>query len=96
MNLIEKLEKEIYNQTRNGRKDIYISIEDLEELGYRDIKEGERQYIDINILKSLMKRYEFKYNLKVRIEETKEAVEESNHRVKESKKIIETWDSISK
>lgn len=97
-NLIEKLEKEIKEQTKNGREDVYIEVEDLKELGYNFNTEKEgRVFVDVNYLKIRMERYKFREGIKVRLEETEGAVEESKHRVKESKKIIEnSWDSISK
>lgn len=102
MDLIERLEKLIQEQNRNGRNMIYVSIEDLEELGYRnlDVRGAEaegKQFIDLATLKSLMKRYMFRYNLKSRLERTEGAVSESCNRVKESRKIIDnSWDSIEK
>lgn len=100
MDLIERLEKLIQEQNRNGRNMIYVSIEDLEELGYRnlDVRGAEgKQFIDLATLKSLMKRYMFRYNSKSRLERTEGAVSESRNRVKESRKIIDnSWDSIEK
>ena len=65
MDILEKIDKEIKEQTRNGRTDIYVSTEDLKELGYKHIQEGERQFINIAILENLIQRYKFKTNLKV-------------------------------
>ena len=65
-NLIEKLDKEITEQTRNGREDVYIEVEDLNKLGYGiDPKKTGRVYVDVNYLRIAMKRYKFKDQLKV-------------------------------
>lgn len=66
MNLIEKLEDEIWEQVRNGRDTIYVEVEDLKELGCKtDENKTGRIYVDVNYLRAAMKRYEFKENLKV-------------------------------
>ena len=38
MNILERLDKEITQQTRNGRTEIYVSTDDLEELGMSKFK----------------------------------------------------------
>jgi len=64
--LLEKLDKEITEQTRNGREDVYIEVDDLNKLGYGiDPKKTGRVYVDVNYLRIAMKRYEFKQGLKV-------------------------------
>ena len=63
--LIEKLDREITQQTRNGRKDVYIEVDDLNKLGYGiDPNKKGRVYVDVGYLKIAMKRYQFKENLK--------------------------------
>lgn len=64
--LLEKLDKEITEQTRNGREDVYIEVDDLNELGYRlDPNKKGRVYVDVGYLKIAMERYKFKGRLKV-------------------------------
>jgi biotin operon repressor len=68
MDLIEKIENEIYQQTRNGRDTIYIEVEDLRELGiYIDEKKQGREFVDLKILQPALKRYKFRNSLKVDI-----------------------------
>lgn len=66
MDLIEKLEEEIWQQTRNGRKEIYVDADDLRALGYyiKEEKKG-RTFINVEELRSYMKKYKFKNDLKV-------------------------------
>ena len=69
MDLLEKLDKEITEQTRNGREDVYIDVDDLNELGYGiDPNKTGKVYVDLNYLRSAIKRYKFKGDLKVDIE----------------------------
>ena len=65
INLLEKLEDEIEQQTRNGRAKIYVETKDLKELGYKKIEATERQFIDVITLMGLMRRYEFRQDLKI-------------------------------
>ena len=66
MNLIEKLENEIWEQTRNGRDRIYVEVEDLKKLGCStDENKTGRIYVDVNYLRAAIKRYKFKGDLKV-------------------------------
>lgn len=66
MDLLEKLEEEIWQQTRNGRKEIYVDADDLRALGYyiKEEKKG-RTFINVEELRSYMKKYKFKNDLKV-------------------------------
>ena len=57
MNLLEKLDKEITQQTRNGRTDIYISTDDLEKLGMSEFRTKGRVWIKADKLNKLIKRY---------------------------------------
>lgn len=72
MDFIERLEEEIWSQTRNGRKEIYIDADDLRKLGYyiKEEKKG-RTFIDVNELRSYMKKYQFKNDLKVDVKPEK-------------------------
>ena len=72
MNLIEKLEEEIWQQTRNGRTEVYIDADDLRKLGYyiKEEKKG-RTFISVTELRSYMKKYKFKNDLKVDVKPEK-------------------------
>ena len=59
-NLIEKLEEEITEQTRNGRTEIYISTDDLETLGMTPFENKGRVYIEIDELNKLIEIYKGK------------------------------------
>ena len=65
-NFIEKLKKEIAEQTRNGREDVYIEVDDLNKLGYGiDPNKTGRVYVDVAYLKIAIERYEFRGRVKV-------------------------------
>lgn len=72
MDLIEKLEEEIWQQIRNGRKSIYVEADDLRALGY-DIDKNKkgRTFIDLEELRAYIKRYKFKNDLKVDVKPEK-------------------------
>ena len=57
MNILEKLDKEITEQTRNGRDMMYIETSDLEKLGMSEFKNKGRVWIEIDKLNKLIKRY---------------------------------------
>ena len=64
--LLEKLDKEITEQTRNGREDVYIEVDDLNKLGYGiDPNKTGRVYVDVAYLKIAIERYEFRDRVKV-------------------------------
>ena len=68
MSILDKLDKQITEQSRNGRQRIYIDKEDLRELGKEVEGEG-REYIDKSELLNLIVKYrrkQFKNNLVVR------------------------------
>ena len=68
--LLEKLDKEITEQTRNGREDVYIEVDDLNKLGYGiDPKKTGRVYVDVAYLRIAMQRYKFKGEIKVESKE---------------------------
>lgn len=70
---IERLKKEIDMQTRNGRKEVYIKMEDIKELceGMEGSYGDNRMMIEADYIKELIKEYEkahknsFKESLKV-------------------------------
>lgn len=67
MDIIKKLDKEITEQSRNGRNEIYIEKKDLRELGKESIGAG-REFISKTELIKLMQNYKkikFKQNLKI-------------------------------
>ena len=60
MNILEKLDKEITQQTRNGRDMMYIETSDLEELGMSEFKNKGRVWIKVECLNKLIKLYKNK------------------------------------
>ena len=65
-NLIEKLEKEIQEQTKYHKEYVTIDVNDLNELGYGiDPKKKGKADVDVTYLKIVLKRYKFKDSLKV-------------------------------
>ena len=72
MELLERLEEEIWQQTRNGRDRIYVEVEDLKKLGCNtDENKTGRIYVDLNYLRAAIKRYKFKGDLKVDVKPEK-------------------------
>lgn len=76
MNL-EKLEKEIEQQSRNGRQTIYVETSVMNELGvsYSTMNGEERVFVDKTRLESLIKQYKkehtsFRDSLKVDVSNT--------------------------
>ena len=68
---IKKLKKEIEEQTRNGRKEVYVRLEDLKELveGLEGTYGESRMMIEADYVEELIEEYEkrnsFKNSLKV-------------------------------
>lgn len=63
MNL-EELEKNIEQQTRNGRHDIYISTSDLKELGLDLNTKGEQMvFVNVYRLNQLIEHYKYEQKL---------------------------------
>lgn len=68
---IKKLKKEIEEQTRNGKKEVYIRIEDLKELvdGLEGKYGDNRMFVEADYVEELIEEYEkrnsFKNSLKV-------------------------------
>lgn len=60
MNILDKIEKEISEQTRNGREDLYISTDDLEALGMSGFQNKGRVWIKEYQLKIIIKAYKEK------------------------------------
>lgn len=59
-NLLEKLDKEITEQTRNGRDMMYIETSDLEELGMSEFKNKGRVWIKVECLNKIIRLYKDK------------------------------------
>lgn len=67
---ISNLKKEIEEQTRNGRTQVYIKVEDLKTLtNKKEISEEGRVYLDIDYVKELIDAYEYRKGLKYKDEE---------------------------
>lgn len=67
---ISNLKKEIEEQTRNGRTQVYIKVEDLKTLtDKKEIEEEGRIYLDIDYVKELIDTYEYRNNFKNKNEE---------------------------
>ena len=58
--ILEKLNREITEQTRNGRTDIFISTYDLEKLGMSKFENQGRVYIPLDKLNKLIELYKEK------------------------------------
>ena len=67
---ISNLKKEIEEQTRNGRTQVYIKVEDLKTLtDKKEISEEGRVYLDIDYVKELIDTYEYRKGLKYKNDE---------------------------
>lgn len=83
---INKLKDEIAHQIRNGRTEVYISKEELKELGINIEDNEERVFMDADYILSLIEKCEkksFKESLKVDVK-LKERQEDYN--IKESER----------
>ena len=67
---INKLKEELEEQTRNGRTQVYIKVEDLKTLtDKKEIKEQGRIYLDIDYVKELIDTYEYRNSFKYKDDE---------------------------
>ena len=67
---INKLKEELEEQTRNGRTQVYIKVEDLKTLtDKKEIAEEGRVYLDIDYVKELIDTYEYRNRFKYKDEE---------------------------
>lgn len=57
MDILERINRNIEHQTRNGRKEIYVSTDDLEELGLTPFKRKGMVYIELSKLNRLINNY---------------------------------------
>ena len=60
MIFLEQLNRQIEEQTRNGRQDVYINAEDLKKLNPNIQPLGDRIYIKKEILQEMIDKYEAK------------------------------------
>ena len=67
---INKLKEELAHQTRNGRTDVYIKVDDFNVLTNRE-KDGkeDRIYLDINYVEELIDTYEYRNSFKYKDDE---------------------------
>ena len=64
--LLDKLDKELTEQTRNGRTEVYIDADDLNQIGINiDENKKGRTWIDASYLRLTLNRYMFMENLRV-------------------------------
>ena len=99
MDLLKKLENEITQQTRNGRENIYVDVNDLNELGYKidENKQG-RVYVDLSTLRLYMNKYKFKNSLKVETHKRQETFKDVQKDIEkiENQQPHKSWDTIEK
>lgn len=60
MNFLEQLNRQIEEQTRNGRQDVYINAEDLKKLNPNIQPLGDRIYIKKEVLEEMIYKYQEK------------------------------------
>lgn len=67
---ISNLKEEIAHQTRNGRRDVYIKVDDFNVLTNRTkIGKDDRIYLDIDYVKELIDTYEYRNSFKYKDDE---------------------------
>lgn len=67
MNFIEQLNRQIEEQTRNGRKDVYVNAGDLKKLNPSIQPLGDRIYIKKEVLNELIYKYQEKQKPDIKI-----------------------------
>ena len=67
MNFLEQLNKQIEEQTRNGRQDVYVNSEDLKKLNPSIQPLGDRIYVKKDILEKMIEKYEAKQKPDIKI-----------------------------
>jgi len=55
---LEKIKREIKQQTRNGRQSVYLEVADLNELGYNARTVSDRIFVDVNDIIPLIEKAE--------------------------------------
>lgn len=67
MNFLEQINKQIEEQTRNGRQDVYVNAEDLKKLNPNIQALGDRIYIKKEVLQEMIDKYEEKQKPDIKI-----------------------------
>lgn len=67
MNFIEQLNKQIEEQTRNGRQDVYVNAGDFKKLNPNIQPLGDRIYIKKEVLQEMIDKYEAKQKPEIKI-----------------------------
>lgn len=67
MNFLEQINKQIEEQTRNGRQDVYVNAGDLKKLNPNIQPLGDRIYIKKDILEKMVEKYEAKQKPDIKI-----------------------------
>lgn len=67
MNFIEQLNRQIEEQTRNGRKDVYVNAGDFKKLNPNIQPLGDRIYIKKEVLQEMIDKYEAKQKPDIKI-----------------------------
>ena len=60
MNFLEQLNRQVAEQTRNGRQDVYVNAEDLKKLNPNIQPLGDRIYIKKEVLNEMIYKYQEK------------------------------------
>lgn len=67
MNFLEQLNKQIEEQTRNGRQDVYVNAEDLKKLNPNIQPLGDKIYIKKEVLNEMIYKYQEKQKPDIKI-----------------------------
>lgn len=67
MNFIEQLNRQIEEQTRNGRQDVYVNAGDFKKLNPNIQPLGDRIYIKKEVLQEMINKYEAKQKPEIKI-----------------------------
>lgn len=67
MNFIEQLNRQIEEQTRNGRQDVYVNAGDFKKLNPNIQPLGDRIYIKKEVLQKMIDKYEAKQKPDIKI-----------------------------
>lgn len=67
MNFLEQLNRQIEEQTRNGRQEVYVNAEDLKKLNPNIQPLGDRIYVKKQVLQEMIDKYEAKQKPDIKI-----------------------------
>lgn len=67
MNFLEQLNRQIEEQTRNGRQEVYVNAEDLKKLNPNIQPLGNRIYVKKQVLQEMIDKYEAKQKPDIKI-----------------------------